>query len=202
MDVKLFILFTFLKCQCTYSITTSISGEISDDITFFHKTFPVPPSIRAIIEVDVYHHESMRRTYPILGIYTTDYHINLRKQCTDTMYGQLGNKYLHSGITTYTGDSGCLKCKEDSTNILHCTGNITIQDFIPRKFSFSFGFFCDSIKALSSLKGLVYNISIEDQGNETKCFQFPRNHSCYRYIQHQVYPSLMGPTGVNFGLQL
>ena len=67
-------------------MTALISGEISEDITFLHKTFPVPPSIEAIIEVDAYDPNlslTDQGHYPILGIYTTQDHVNIKKQCTD-----------------------------------------------------------------------------------------------------------------------
>ena len=53
MDVKTdIILLIFGHWSLIHSMT--ISGVITEDITFLHKPFPVPPSIRAIIEVDLY----------------------------------------------------------------------------------------------------------------------------------------------------
>ena len=95
MDAKLiFLLMASTQWKWTHSV--SVSGEISEDLTFIHKTFPVPPSIRAIIEVDVYDTVSfLRPNYVMMGIYTTNNHVNIKKQCTHTWYGQLRNSNLH-----------------------------------------------------------------------------------------------------------
>ena len=94
MDMIIFIL-TAILTQQKVAGSFSISGEISKDVTFFHKTFPVPPSTRAIIEVDVSYPECSvwRQGYnPIIGIYTTTERVNIKKQCTQVPYGQLGNQ--------------------------------------------------------------------------------------------------------------
>ena len=46
-----------------------------------------------------------------------------------------------------------------------CHGKKTIQDYIPRSFAISFGFFCGRAEG-NSLKDLTYTISIYDQTNE------------------------------------
>ena len=87
-----------MQWKFTFSMTALISGDISEDITFLHKTFPVSPSIQAIIHVDVYDPNlslTDQGHYRILGIYTTEDHVNIKKQCADIRYGQLGNKKLH-----------------------------------------------------------------------------------------------------------
>ena len=65
--------------------------------------------------------------------------------------------------------------------------------FIPRKFSFSFGFFCSLLRRNATLRGLVYNISIHGT-NETNCIKLPRDaiNLCYRYVQYAVFPNLQG----------
>ena len=159
--LSVFVVFT--QWSWTHSITKSMSGVIFDDTSFFYETFPVSPLRRAMIEVDVQHFIGSSRQeghYAMVGIYTTQDHINFKKRCTERLYGQLGNQYLRTGITTNTDESRHLICKNGLSNMLHCTGNITIQDFIPRKFSFSFGFRCDNVDASDSLRGLFYNMSI------------------------------------------
>ena len=143
MTLRLLILLAvFGQPKCSYS--TSISGEISEDVTFLHKTFPVPPF----------------RTDLMMGIYTTEDHVNIQNQCTQTRYGQLGNKHLHQTL-----NSGHPACKLRFDGGLHCRDTITIQDFMLRTFSFSFGFECylicnGSRAGNPSLNGLVYNVSI------------------------------------------
>ena len=193
MDMKIFTVLVFLtQFHWTLSLTTSISGEISEDVTFILKRFPVPPSIRAIIEVDVYDTvSSLRPTYPMMGIYTTNNHVNIEKQCTYLRYGQLGNQNLHIRIRNDRSNFRNPRCL-GSDGKLHCIGNVTVQDFKPRNFSFSFGFRCHRLNARTSLKGLVYNVSIHGQTNETKCLPYNTMGLCKQYFQHGVLPNLAG----------
>ena len=160
----LLILAAFAQWKCSYS--TSISGVILEDITFLHKTFPVPPSTQAIIEYDVY----IPPTSPsglTMGIYTTQDHTNIQNQCTETRYGQLGNKHLHQAL-----NSGHPACQIIHFLVIHCKDTITVQDFIPRSFSFSFGFECYSIHhgfGTKNLYQLIYNITISELTNRTDC---------------------------------
>ena len=55
MEARIFIvLLVSTHFKWINSFTTSISGEISADLTFIHKRFPVLPSKRAIMHVDLY----------------------------------------------------------------------------------------------------------------------------------------------------
>ena len=142
MDVNILILLVILTQQGAAG-SISVSGVISEDITFLHKTFPVSPSMRAIIEVDVtYPISSVRKQGidPVMGIYTTNDHINIQKQCIHIRYGQLKNSFLHRPIRLDDSELKPPKCLEQPQGTIHCTGKIIVQDFIPRNFSFSFGF--------------------------------------------------------------
>ena len=100
MFARIFILIVILLQQMVIG-SMSVSGKISEDITFLHKPFPVPPSMRAIIQVDVtYAISSVRRQGidPVMGIYTTKEHVNIQKQCVHIRYGQLKNSFLHRPI--------------------------------------------------------------------------------------------------------
>ena len=193
----LFVFVVFTQWSWTHSITKSMSGVIFDDTTFFYETFPVSPLRRAIIEVDVQDFIGSSRSeghYAMVGIYTTQDHINFKKRCMERIYRQLGNEYLRTGITTDTDESRHLICKSGRhPGMLHCTGNITVQNYIPRKFSFLFGFRCDNVDARDSLRGLFYNMSIYGT-NKTECFKLPPNYTCYRYLQYGVLFNLMGMT--------
>ena len=194
MDNKLFFFVAVLvqlKLIQSQSLKRTVSGEIFENVTFIHKTFPVPPSTRVIIEVDVSYPDSFAKTYPILGIYTTKSHLNLKRKCSMLRYGQLGNDNLHPGITLDRHESKPLKCETDNNTGIHCTGNITVQDFIPRIFSFSFGFNCSYLCGSCSLRGLVYHLGIYGQTNKTQCVALSHRDAaiCYDY---GVFPNLFG----------
>ena len=154
MDVIILIL-TAILTQQKVGGSFSISRKVSEDITFLHERFPVPPSKRAIIEVSVSYPESSvrRQGYnPLMGIYTTKDHVNIKKQCTQVSYGQLGNQNLHHRIRLDESDIPPPECLKEGLDTIQCRGNITVEDFKPRNFSFSFGFHCSEINPGSSLK--------------------------------------------------
>ena len=203
MDLRIFTIFIILVILIhgNLILSISISGEISENITFLRKTFPVPPSMRAIIEVDVSFPESSIRILgynPMIGIYTTKDHVKIKKQCTYVPYDQLANGNLHRPIRLDESDIQPPKCLKEGLDTIHCTGNITVQDFKPRKFSFTFEFYCDRITLKSSLKGLVYNISIHEHTNETNCIFLPRKvrGTCSQIYLHSLLPNLIGAEDV------
>ena len=195
MDLIVFIVLLcstmYDRTQCvTLTTFSSVYGEISERIHFIHETFPVEPSTRAIIEVDasVPVDYFLTPNFIDVGIYTTQDHINIKRQCTEHWYGQVGNRNLHPRITILH-DSRSLTCKVDTRETTHCTGNITVQDFKPRSFSFSFGFPCHH---RGSLRGLVYNVSIIGT-NETECFDLGLTGDAICPLMEQgVFPNLLG----------
>ena len=201
MDVRVYIILLLVCTQCKWIHSVTISGSVSEQVNFIHKTFPVQPSTRAIIEVDVYYpvdeyYENKHSSYfPILGIYTTQDHVNIRSHCTDINYGQLLNFDLHPSITLDRYASRPLKCVNDNTTSIHCTGNITVQDFKPRNFSFSFGFKCGYRCGSCSLRGLIYKLRIHGQTNATKCVNLYSTKGCY-YFRYSVLPHLFGDENV------
>ena len=123
---------------------------------------------------------------------TSEDHVNIKKQCTYkyVSYGQLRNKYLHGHINGHA-NFGLLRCAWVSDDTMNGTGYTEVQDFIPRKFSFSFGFRCDEINPMISLRGLAYEVNIYGT-NETLCLGVHTNSTCYHYAQYGVTPNLMG----------
>ena len=181
---------TIVQGRLAYSITTSVSGEISEHLTFIHKTFPGSAAKRVIIEYDV-HVQDEWALLPILGIYTTQDHVNLKRNCTYRSYGQVRNTAMHQDFGYFC------ELGEHSRSTRHCVGNITIQDFSPRIFSFSFGFACYDIKyptceSVVSLKGLVFNITIYRLTNSVTCSPLTGDSICYQYYRYGVLPNLLG----------
>ena len=97
MDGKIyyFWLATIMQWMWAHSIPTSMSGEISEDLKFIHKTFPGPAAKRVTIEYNVRFYYHTWWDYLILGIYTTPDKVNIEKNCTYRSYGQLRNRAMH-----------------------------------------------------------------------------------------------------------
>ena len=184
-----------MQWKWAHSITTSISGE---DVTFIHNTFPGPPSDRAIIDYSVCYHYSAFWDSLMLGIYTTQDHVNMERKCTHKSYGQVRNTDMHHDL-----ESRYRNCNWVAKSTRHCVGRITVRDFIPRIISFSLGFRCDDFDypvfgTLISLKGLTYNISIYQQTESSACFLLSGDSKCHQYYHYGGFPNLF--TSLSFSL--
>ena len=190
MEMRLLFLFAvFTQWQCTHSLTASVSGYTSQSRKLFHKKFPVPAAKRAMIELDV-SFQGLTIIPLIMGIDTTEDNVDIRRGCIRSQYGQLGNRNLYTTFSTNRDLSGSLRC--DGTGRLRCTGVISVQDYIPRNFSFSFGLPCDSMNKNGYWAvDLKYRMAIHVT-NQTTCYKLPADHTCYRYMQFGAYPNLLG----------
>ena len=186
---------------CTYSLSASVSGSFTENTEFVHKIFPVPPAKWAMIEVDVSYlkvHETEKH-YLIMGIYTTEDNVDMRRRCIHTRYGQLGNKNLYPVLTMNQSLSGHLRC-ETNNQWLHCKGRIPIQDYTPRNYSFSFGYLCGTINSLPDIgsdwiPNLHYKMTIHVT-NKTVCHKLPAEHTCHRHMKFGAFPNLLGETKI------
>ena len=83
-------------------------------------------------------------------------------------------------------------CQPGENSTRHCAGNITVQDFIRRNFSISFGFRCRDVKPTTSLKGLIFNITIYPQREGVTCFPLTGDSICRNYYGYGGFPNLLG----------
>ena len=124
-----------------------------------------------------------------LNFYTTEDKIKLQKNCSFQNNGQLLNR--HMWVPLKPDNEDCLK---DKNGLLHCVGKTVIQDFKPRKISFSFGNSCKFPDA-NSLKGLSFNISVSDQRNKSECVPLqirPNLKDCAKFYPFVSFPNLLG----------
>ena len=76
-------------------------------------------------------------------------------------------------------------------NEMFCHSSVPIQDYMPRHYAFSFGFYCTD-KTRKSLKGLTYNVTIHSQTNETTCSAMPVSVPvCSQYYTQVAHPNLI-----------
>ena len=122
-----------------------MEGEITDDRSLSYVKLQTPPSKSAKIEYTI----TFRSDYVELHFYTTEHHINLEKNCSFPPIGQVSNTELNKYFSALVND----ECRKVN-NILTCTRFEEIQDFIPRSYSFSFGFKCEDVST-KYLKGLT-----------------------------------------------
>ena len=133
----------------------------------------------------------------VLDIYTTEYDKNLRTNCSKDGFGQLRNENLHTPLFNRYKPYRFTTCKLDEkySGILQCKGRTTIQDYIPRRYGFSFGYECD-VSAKPSLVGLSYNFTISAQSNRTLCLPLPRlpetMEECLGFYNHMSLPNMIG----------
>ena len=164
--------------------SVTLSDVVTTDTSFYCRRFETFPSKLATLEYSVMFNMTKINRHcdadgcnvrSVLDIYTTEYDKNLQTNCSKDGFGQLRNENLHTPLYHRYKPYRFTTCKLDEkySDILHCEGRTTIQDYIPRKYGFSFGYECD-VSAKPSLVGLSYNFTISGQSNRTLCLPLPR----------------------------
>ena len=196
MDIRLLLLFIILP-QIIFTTSNFLSGSIHDNTLFYYRKLHVASSISTTIQFNVsYPRSSIRyqdHHYPLMGIYTTYPAINIDKQCSYIRYGQFRNEFLHPHLRL--GKNRAIICNSSGADTVNCTGQINIQDYIPRNFYLTFGFDCDWPR-IYSLQGLEYNISFTSQSNNTNgCIKYSEkfhSNACTRFYNDISLPNLFG----------
>ncbi len=170
-------------------VSDSISGTITEDVKFFYRKLSSIPSKFATLEYSVsYRNASFcsrtdRYCRVILSFYTTNHNNGSNRACADKFFHQILNKhlvvtlppFLHTNQKQMDFASGEFRnhshCKVDlRQRSIHCTSKIFVQEYKPTDFAFSLSFSCSQgFKLQASLKGLQFNMTIEDQSNVTEC---------------------------------
>ena len=159
-----------LSLQLCTILALIYSGTITENTKFFYRRLPTFSSKMATIQYNVTYEKYLLIYFPVIYIYTTENHSDLRTKCISSRYGQLRNEDfwipLNPRLIPYRGKT---KCVEEYQEI-HCSGKITIQDYIPRRFSFSVGFECRN-RTVPSVQGLTFKFMITNQSNTTDCIK-------------------------------
>ena len=136
-----------------------------------------------------------------LDIYTTQDDQNLRSNCSNNVNGQLRNENLHTPLYNRGKPYRFTTCKWNDVDLgmLHCEGRISIQDYIPRHYGFSFGYHCKEL-VRPSFRGLSFNFTISRQTNRTRCIKIPKCDKhifrCRGYYEYTSLPNLIGDLNI------
>ena len=187
----------------------TISDVITTDTSFYYRRFETFPSKLATLEYSVMfnltrikHQRDTKGCNVILDIYTTEYDKNLNKNCSNDGFGQLRNENLRTPLHLRYGPYRFTTCKLDEkySDMLHCQGRTNIQDYIPRKYGFSFGYDCIFLEK-PSLTGLSYNFTISGQSNRSQCLFIQRLSGtmaeCLSFYNHTSLPNMIGDHDMN-----
>ena len=197
MDLNVWA-FVILLSQYSVSHRPRVSGIISNNTTFYYRKLPVAPSVRATIDFSVFYPKNSYKE-PVINMYTTYPAINIEKRCSYIRYGQLINKNLHEHLDV--GQHDAVTCEWFGADTVSCRGRVTVQDYIPRNFSLSFGFHCDWLP-INSLKGLQYNISFTKQSNETNsCINYLHLRKLKCAVRFTITPLFLILLGMNVWLK-
>ena len=187
--------FTFLYFVMILSQSEGVSvvGTVDEDTTFYYRELTKEPSLLVTIEYTVIYNRSAVSTSSNIIIYTTEDHINRRTKCINDRYGQLRNENLYGPLREGTFRETTCARRPNQPEMIECHAQYPVQDFIPRNFSFSFGFPCKG--TISSLKGIHYNVSVYNQANRTMCEPLPLEAGemeCSGSHEYMTFPSLGG----------
>ena len=197
-----------LSWMMNFSLT--IYDTIESDTEFHYRELSAFPSKLATIKYNITYNYTAALLqcslcYPRFEIYTTLDDSNFQNNCSSDVYGQLRNENLHTPLKLRSKPYRFTNCALDSkdTDIIHCNGKITIQDYIPRNYGFSFGYRCEQ-PTKGSLKGLTHNVSIYEQTNETKCLSMgpiqmeTYTRHCADLYHKMTLPNLIGDPDWNY----
>ena len=171
------VLYVLFLLPNMVSNKVTISDVVTTDTSFYYRRFQTFPSKQATLEYSVTfnytkvrHQRCAKGCNVILDIYTIEYDKNLKTNCSNDGIGQLRNENLRTPLHLRYHPYRFTTCKLDGkdSDMLHCEGRTTIQDYIPRTYGFSFGYECHFTAKLS-LVGLWYNFTISEQTNYTQC---------------------------------
>ena len=185
--------------------TVTISDVVTKDTSFYYRQFQTFPSKLVTLEYSVVF--NMTRINKqcggevcrvILDIYTTEYDQNLKTNCSNDSFGQLRNENLRIPLKPRYRPYRFTTCKLDEldSNMLHCEGTTTSQDYKPRHYGFSLSYKC-SAPVKPSLVGLSYNFTISIQSNKTQCVPFQPTlpatiKECKDFCNHMSLPNMIG----------
>ena len=176
----LFFVTTRVNCQ-----SVSLIGSVSMETTFYYEEFPTSSSRLAVLDYWLSFPVQTEEDYFNVFLHTTQNHPNLDNRCSVRAFGQVRNVDLH-----VTCDSDYRACSRIGSKLI-CNSSITVQDYKPRHFGVSFGFFCHDLSR-KSLKGLKYNVTLHSQSNTSTCVPTPDTVlNCSRSYSHTSLPNLL-----------
>ena len=192
----LYLLFLSLQ-HCTISALI-FSGTIMENTTFYYKRFPTFASKSATMEYNVTYMQYPLSNFPVkLYIYTTEDHRDLQTKCISSDYGQLKNEDFWIPLNPRLIPYRQTKCVEKHKQV-HCSGKITIRDYIPRIFGFSVGYECVN-RNIFSVQGLEFKFMITNQSNITDCIR--TNNIFWGICKYNYdYTTLGNLVGVDFDM--
>ena len=174
----------------------TVFGKINADTSFYYGKLSDVSSKVATISYSIKFKTT--NVEVMLEIYTTDDDLNLKTNCSNDGFGQMRNENLHTPLTPRADPHRFTKCKVDNvdSDILHCIGKTTIQDYIPRKYGFSVGYLCEDL-VRPSIKGLSFNLTISEQTNNTNCSKIENHLNNEFFLCHELYaytslPNMVG----------
>ena len=199
LDIMLFTMVQNVKSDVT------VLGQIKEETGFYYQRFSEFLSKMATIEYTITFNKTNIDLHCVNGakctvrldIYTSQEDQNFRTNCSNNGFGQLRNENLHPPLKLRHKPYRFTKCALDDTDsdILHCKGGTTIQDYIPRNYGFSSGYHCRE-PARPSLRGLSFNFTISAQTNETRCTNLPNRNGgfleCQEFYSYTSLPNLIG----------
>ncbi len=181
--------------------TVHFSDLITKNVSFYSFPLSQYPSKRITIEFSIFQKlYSMEDTLTVMKLYTNNSNPNFSEECVKRYFGQLWNNYLFLPIRPgpYKDDVSC--AFQGNKRTVHCTGVVTIQDFVVRHFSLAFGFLCSDVPGKNKLNGISFNITVFGQSNVTGCITTGENSNrynpfvslCSEYYNYISFPNLLG----------
>ena len=175
----------FLLLNVHYVAAVRFSHTVTEDTTWYYQQLTTEPSLIVEIEFSIVCLDGPGSIK--FNLYTTEDNVKLQKNCSFEAGSQLHNGNMWVPLRPQNK-----ACRKNRNGLLYCTGKTVIQDFKPRRISFSFGNSCESPDR-NSLKGLSFNISASGLRNRTDCNPIHWILAvCSEFYSSISFPNLLG----------
>lgn len=184
--------------MCSSSLDERVSGTIDFDTKFFHRTLSDYPAKQVSLRYTIKYNVGIFPQPPILAIHTSMDEVSLSEKCYMNNFGQLRNENLRVPLPEMRGPYRYTNRKVINGTFL-AEADHKIYDYLERNFSFSFGYDCESLGHNLSLKGIFYDVSINDHRNESRCTKIPNLvgylKDCHQFYSQFSVQNLVGELG-------
>ena len=191
-------------------LTNSISGTITEDVTFFYRKLPSGSSKVANIKYSISYKNGM-------FCYNCNTLLFFHSICSDKDYPNMGNCswmpfdepfhkiYIDTMPSHIAANQQAGPCKEQNVfgnSEVFCAGDIKVQHYKPCNFAVVIMFQCksDFLQNKQTLNGLVYNVTIHHQSNTSTCEIIPNKTGtgmCSKFYHYTSFANVAGYTSIN-----
>ncbi len=217
-----FVLLLYMGIMFRRGTTCSLTGTITEDTKFIHKTLSSFPSKIVTIEYSISYRNGSFCT-PRSQYCKADLHLLfnenssvVRRNCSDEGFQQFFNVNLvvvlpsvkdvkqkppTPAIDKQNNRICRIISQKENNSVVCCSGKVLVQDYKARYWAFAIAFRCSTSPLVQpKFKRLVYNVTLHSESNTSQCVGIPGRSgkmNCEAQYKYTSLPNLMGQSTIN-----